>query len=134
MVKVLDRNLSIQRLWQTEAGLKAVILKVVKDRQYSETDIGCWFCGYVGVNNDSPLSNMNLLKISNMVDIDTPVTYCGTFPNITEFGDTGINKDLFYIGFDTNHFPDDFYNPKSIKFAEEQCEKLASLINKLSEN
>ncbi len=80
-----------------------------------------WYCGYVGVPKNSPLYDKSLDVIDNML-VHGSVTFANQIQNIDYF-----NPELYYIGFDTMHF-DDFDNPKSLDYVEQECENLSSQI------
>jgi hypothetical protein len=104
--------------WVTEAGLKAKVRMISIDKVPLMYDDLCrkptWYCGYVGVEENSPLA----LLYYNSKTLDSVYVHGGlTFSDSFDDG-------LWYFGFDTNHsFSDD--DDRTVAFCKEECEKLA---------
>ncbi len=106
-------NNKIIKTWQTRAGLKAKIIKILLLPFFN-----VYYCGYCAIEKNHNKYNVDYDEIN--IDVHGGITY----------GE--IEKDgLFWIGFDCAHFDDNIIKC-DLDYCINECESMAEQLNHLT--
>lgn len=104
------------RQWRTASGLTARVIEndieIPPGNWPALERLSHWVCGYVGVDSSHPLYTQEYNDAG--FDVHGGLTFSGKMED----------SDLWWFGFDTNHYNDGPHT-KNEQYVSEQCEELA---------
>jgi hypothetical protein len=112
----------IEKIWTTLSGFSAAV--VLNNKLQHR-------CGYVGVDKENPLYEIDYNELENYIFVHGGLTYSGPLMAEIKYEGHLDLKDLWYFGYDCGHSMDkNIINPNGIErtldYCVDECENLAN--------
>ena len=114
-------NRKIEEVFDYKGFKCVVILYEMELPHYTSTTPTKWRCGYVGVSSKHQLYKKDYSEIDELINIHGGLTFSGDFSDKKQLKSL---KDVWYFGFDCNHFEDNL-NKWNFEKVKKEVKKLA---------